>query len=734
MRLLVSILIFCAVTFADNVDSLKSLVSSLSGKAKYEKSIELAKELSGNDDSLAFVYINEAIDFGQTAEEPEILMKARHTKGDIFFNMGEFKTAGEEFKNSLILAEKLNDTEYLYENCKKMGGVFFSFSDYKTSSVFYLKALDLSRLLEDEIKQADILNDLGSVFDAIKDYEESLKYSNQALLIYQKLNRTTDIAKMYNNIAITFNNKHEYKEALETFEKALKIYKAEKSRLYEAIILNNMASIYVAVKSYEKAIDNLNVSNDIFREYSDSYGIALNNHIYGRAYYDLKNYDAANAYFRKSIDYAEDNGVYTLIRDNYYYKAKSDSVTGKFKDAYYSLQKYVEANEKLNEESRHREIYEVMSKNELLQKEKQNSSLIRDNEIKKLEIEKQRQINNFFIVIFIMIAGLVLFAYNTFKIKSRNEQLIKEYSLRIEELNKNLQEEIEKAKSELNESNEKLRKTEKEAARIDKLVSLGTMVAGITHEIKNPTQVIKLSMDSIRLSLNDLAVFIYELIKLNKNSNKKNAEEIKKLIEKHKVTKLFGDIKSLVISNKKSVELIDQIVTSTNKISYFNRETNDNLINDIISDVLVIMKNSIKYSAVIEVELDPNLPRYKCNYQEISQIVINLLTNARDAISESDKHSGDGIIKIRSGVENDKIFLEVSDNGTGFGSDTTDKLFEAFYTTKTSGKGQGLGLSIVKSIVDIYGGFISVKSEPGQGATFKIYFPLNKTDKEVENA
>jgi signal transduction histidine kinase/pterin-4a-carbinolamine dehydratase len=734
MRLLVSIFIVCAVTYADTVDSLKSVISTLNGKVKYEKSVELANILSGEGDSLALVYINEAISFAQESNEPKILMKARLIKGNIFFNIGEFKTAGEEYKNSLILAEKHNDTEYLYENCKKLGGVFYSLSDYKTSSVFYFKALDLAKLMEDDLKQADILNDLGSVFDAIKDYDESLKFSNQALLIYQKYNRMPDIAKMYNNIAITFNNRNEHKEALETFEKALKIYRDGNSRLYEAIILNNMASIYVAMKNYVKAIDYLNTSNEIFRENSDSYGMALNNHIYGRAYYELKNYDTAKVYLKRSIDYAEDNGVVTLIKDNYYYKAKTDSVTGNYKDAFESLKKYVEADSKLNEETRHRDIYEVMSKNELLQKEKQNSSLIRDNEIKRLEIDKQKQINNFFIIIFTLLSGIILFAYQMYKIKTRNEKIIKEYSFRIEELNKKLQEDIEKAKAELNESNEKLRKTEKEAARIDKLVSLGTMVAGITHEIKNPTQVIKLSMDSVRLSLNDLAVFIYDLIKLNKNTGKKNSEEIKKLIEKHKVTKLFADIKNLVISNKKSVELIDQIVTSTTKISYFNRETTDNLLNDIISDVLVIMKNSIKYSASIEVELDPNLPRYKCNYQEISQVVINLLTNARDAITESDKHSGDGLIRIKTGVENDRIFIEVTDNGIGIKQDETDKIFEAFYTTKTTGKGQGLGLSIVKSIADIYGGFIAVKSEPGEATSFKIFFPLNKTEKEVQNA
>jgi len=107
-------------------------------------------------------------------------------------------------------------------------------------------------------------------------------------------------------------------------------------------------------------------------------------------------------------------------------------------------------------------------------------------------------------------------------------------------------------------------------------------------------------------------------------------------------------------------------------------------------------------------------------------------------------NAGEGLIKIRTGVENGNIFIEVKDNGTGINQELLDKIFEAFYTTKTTGKGQGLGLSIVKSIVDIYGGFISVKSEVGEGTAFMIFFPLNKVQKpdevttneikEVENA
>jgi two-component system, NtrC family, sensor kinase len=721
MKLIIPLLFFFSIVFSGTADSLKNVISGTAGKVRFEKVLEYADLMKDSNDPEVLVLLNEAIDFATTSDEPVILMKARFLNGNFLFTGEKYREAGEEFKTSLMIAEKIKDTTYLYNNCQKLGVVFYYLSDYKTSSIFYYKALDLSKDMGDEIRQADVQNDLGSVYDELKDYQKALEFYNKALDIYRKNSDELKIAQTINNIAVTQNNQEDYENSLMNFNEALKIYKKAGYDRYEAIILNNMASIEINLKEYDTALRYLNTSSTIFKKHSDNYGLALNDFNYGRVYFIRKNYPTASRHIRNSLKLATEMGVQSLEMDNYYWKAKLDSAVSDYRSAYNSLRKYSELNEKISEESKQREIYEITAKNELAEKEKQNFSLIRDNEIKRLQIEKQKQINNFFIILFVLLSGVSYFAYRSYILKSKNEKMLEEYSEEIRSLNERLNEEIEKTKKELNESNEKLRNTEKETARLDKLVSLGTMVAGITHEIKNPTQVIKLSMESIRLSLNDLAVFIYELIKLNK-SGKKGPGEVKELVEKHRVTKLFSDIKSLIISNKKSVELIDQIVSSTSKISRFNRETTENLLNDIISDVLIIMRNSIKYSANITTELDPELPRFRCNYQELAQILINLLTNARDAI-DSREIRDEGIIKIRTGSDQNKIFIEVEDNGIGMTHEQVEKSFEAFYTTKPSGAGQGLGLSIVKSIVELYGGMITVNSVPGQGTSFRIYFP-----------
>lgn len=732
MKYFILILLYTAALFSTDRETLEKEISGLTGKAKIEKTVELAAMIYEDDEETAMSLIDNAVNYASSADEPVILMKAHFAKADIYYNTGRYREAGEEYKNSLKLAETVGDTEYLFKNCKHLGGVFYYLSDFKTASIFFYKALDIADNLQDQVKQADILNDLGSIRDEMKDYDKAIDFYNRALEIYINQSDELETAKVYNNIAITLNNKKDRVSALSMFEKALDIYEKHDKEHNRAIILNNMGSIYIELGYINKAISSLNSSEKIFKTKADNFGLALNEHNFGRAYSVKKDYGKAEYYLNSSNKRAEEMGVSFILRDNYREMAKLDSSRSRFRSAYNNYRRYVEVNEEILKEENRREIEEVTSKFELAQKEKQNFSLIRDNEIKRLELDKQKQINNFFIILFALLIGISYFAYRAYMLKSRNEELLREYTEEIDNFNKKLLEEIEKSKKELNESNDRLVKAEKEAARMDKLASLGTMVAGITHEIKNPTQVIKLSMDTIRLSLNDLALFIYGLIKLCK-SRKGSTEEIKKLIEKHKVKKLFNDIKHLVISNQKSVELIDNVVSSTTKISRFNRETNDNSLNEIIQDVLVIIKNSIKYSAEIKVETSEEPVTLKCNYQEMAQVLINLLTNARDAIEAKEDFTGEGVITIGTGKEENGVYLEVSDNGIGMSPEQKDKAFDQFYSTKTDGNGQGLGLYIVKTITDTYGGIITIDSEQSEGTKFRISFPLKNPNGEENN-
>ena len=668
-------------------------------------------------------------------ESGDIALEAKiHlSKGDILFNQGKFLESVKEYKASLKIYEELIDKPMIIKLSKEVGQSYYQLSEFNTALIFYYKSLKYADNISDDFSRAEALNDIGLVFDETKDYDKALENLNEALDIYRSLLNMQDIAKVLNNIAIVYTHQGKREEALRNLQKVLKIYENENLEHYQAIIMNNMSDIYIGEEKPNTAIEYLNKASKIFKKVNDNYGLGLTDHNYGRAHLDKRNLKTAKRYLLSSKRSFEEMGVKSMVRNNLIVLAKVDSAAGNYKGAFFNLQKYNKINNEIFDSEKEQKMAELEKKYRFEQKEKQLYSQIRDNKLVQVNLEKQKNINYFFLITFLLSVLVIFFVYRSYKIKGSKEELLEKYTAEIEVLNKKLSEEIKIATDKLDESNEKLVNSEKDATRLDKMVSLGTLLAGITHEIKNPGQVIKLSLDNMRLSLNDLALFIYDLIKV-KSLDKKGAIETKKLVKKHEINKIFNDLKSLVVSNKKSIEIIDQIVNSTAKMSYYSREYTPNSVNEVIKDVLVLVKNNLKYSAKIDLALHPRLPLLKCNFQEIAQILFNLLSNAKDAISEKGLHSDQGIIRIATKYEDKNIILEIQDNGCGIDNTQLEEVFNSFYTTKEMGKGLGLGLSIVKGIVADYQGKITISSKPGEGTTFKIYFPtINDISIERDN-
>jgi two-component system NtrC family sensor kinase len=136
--------------------------------------------------------------------------------------------------------------------------------------------------------------------------------------------------------------------------------------------------------------------------------------------------------------------------------------------------------------------------------------------------------------------------------------------------------------------------------------------------------------------------------------------------------------------------------------------------------------NQLKYKVNVVREYVP-LPSVSCVASQINQVVMNLLTNAEQAITER------GTITVRTGVDTDTVWFEVQDTGCGIALDKLARIFEPFYTSKPVGQGTGLGLSISFGIVQRHGGSITVKSAPDVGSTFRVTLPISRaaTD-EVE--
>ena len=301
------------------------------------------------------------------------------------------------------------------------------------------------------------------------------------------------------------------------------------------------------------------------------------------------------------------------------------------------------------------------------------------------------------LVVMGIIEGVPLYALGTvgamaFMCLAVNQRIVLTYKER-DNLRMNLASEVKKKTAELEQALVDLKTTQAELIQSSNLASLGTLAAGIAHEINN-------SLNYVHGALPPLKNLV----------RKKMAGEFDK-----KAGVLFGAMETGL---KMTFEIIESLRRYTglnhNPLKPFR-------VKDVLDSVLVIMKGPIGKGIELDLDVDPDL-MIEGNMAGMSQILTNLISNAIDAMQ------GKGRLRIRVANANgvDEIRIRVEDSGCGMEEEVRKRIFEPFYTTKEVGKGTGIGLHLVKKEVDFHNGHISVDSRPGEGTSFTLSFPVWK--------
>lgn len=250
---------------------------------------------------------------------------------------------------------------------------------------------------------------------------------------------------------------------------------------------------------------------------------------------------------------------------------------------------------------------------------------------------------------------------------------------------------------------EESRKLEAQVLQAQKLESMGILAGGIAHDFNNLLMAILGNAD---LALTDLSP----------------------------VSPARDSIREIETASRKAADLCRQMLAYSGKGRFVVKAVN---LNDLVQEMAHLLHISISKMAVLKFNFDKNLPSIHADATQMRQVVMNLLTNSSEAIGDRS-----GVIAISTGhrrcvpadfaasylkeelPEGDYVYLEVADTGCGMDEDTLKRLFDPFFTTKFQGR--GLGMAAVLGIVRGHCGAIAVKSEPGRGTTFTIWFPAVK--------
>lgn len=253
----------------------------------------------------------------------------------------------------------------------------------------------------------------------------------------------------------------------------------------------------------------------------------------------------------------------------------------------------------------------------------------------------------------------------------------------------------------LSAANTQLRAQQKEMIRTEKMASLGTLSAGMAHEINNPLAFVKSNFETLSEYVNDLVELAHakgetsEDFKFIDEDSKVLFSELREGIDR--VQSIVRDLKNFAGSTDTSVESIDP--------------------NDAIQSAIRMTSNLFEGRIDVETELEA-LPEISCNMGAFSQVFVNMLMNSAYAIKDKGK------IIIKSWKKDRHYHFSVLDTGEGICDENLDQIFTPFFTTKPIGTGTGLGLSVAHGAILELDGVIKVSSKEGRGTRFLIVIPF----------
>ena len=407
----------------------------------------------------------------------------------------------------------------------------------------------------------------------------------------------------------------------------------------------------------------------------------------------------------KEISAARSAGDIGNLSKGYNKLSALDSIRGNYKGAYENYKLYAAYRDSLQ-------------KKELEKKELQ-AAFDKKQAQQQIEKEKEDRRNSVRqILLFAFLLGFITIA-TTFFIAYKREQK-----------GKNL---VNMQKKEIETTLSELKSTQAQLIHSEKMASLGELTAGIAHEIQNPLNFVNNFSDVNRELIEELK---------NEKSNLKSEEQ-------HEILNDIDQNLEKISFHGRRADAIVRGMLQHSRTSSGQKELTD--INALADEYLRLAYHGLRakdksFNAKLETDFDPSVGRINIVAQDIGRVILNLINNAFYAISDKAKLQSanlptpQGVLRTgqadydpqviiqtkRMGgkTNGERVEISVSDNGNGIPKNIVDKIFQPFFTTKPTGEGTGLGLSLAHEIVKAHGGELKVETKEGEGTKFIIVIPI----------
>lgn len=277
-------------------------------------------------------------------------------------------------------------------------------------------------------------------------------------------------------------------------------------------------------------------------------------------------------------------------------------------------------------------------------------------------------------------------------------------------------EQLQKAKEQIEDTLKELKETQDLLIQSEKMASLGELTAGIAHEIQNPLNFV-----------NNFSELSNELLEeIEEEIENQDFEEVKAICQD-----LKGNLEKINHHGKRADSIVKGMLQHS-RASTGQKEWTD--LNGLADEYLRLAYHGLRakdksFNSELMLDLDPDLPQVEIVAQDFGRVLLNMINNSFYSVNEKKSQLGESfqpVVSVSTQKVGDQIQLKISDNGNGIPEEIRHKIFQPFFTTKETGQGTGLGLSLSYDIIKAHGGTIKVESKMGEGTSILIEISQKK--------
>jgi signal transduction histidine kinase/DNA-binding response OmpR family regulator len=644
--------------------------------------------------------------------------------GDAFITI-DYKKAFDYTSQALELSTEKKYTQGEADAQKNLGYIYLTYAEYPKAIEHSNIAYKLYTSLKSHENKGFVLNMLGVTYETIGVYDKALHYFLQAMKIYEQYGIEKRMASVYSNISLIYGYQNRQELSREYIRKALRFDKKNHDEVGIAIDYTNIANSYFSEKQYKKVLLYYDSIIPILKKNQDFVTLGNAYGLFGGNYYYLNNKEKAIELYLLSIETLEKvndvreilnsynslaklfiekgdlkkatewgNKALTLackIKRNYSYASVYKTLTllskdkGDYKQALEYQDKYLQYNDSLKKNELSQKLLNMQTLYDTEAKEQQITSLNKENELKSNRLSKQQWIITLVVISLTFSLLFLLILLNRYRIKQNANKAL-------ELKNK----EIEWQKQQIIEINNKLSEQASKLKKLDEVKS--RFFTNISHEFRTPLTLITSPLEVFISQTADEKLKLDYIMMLGQA--KKLLTLVNQLLE---LSKLEKGLMRLVLSKD---DLNTFIRTLTSSYASLAEELKVELTFEGINSPLNIWFDKDK----------------------VEKIVTNMITNALKFTNSQGKIS----VVMRKVPANEQIVeIVISDTGTGIDTEHLKYIFDPFYQASQSVnkkfQGTGIGLALVKELLNLHHGSISVNSKPGKGSEFIVQLPVDKS-------